>query len=471
LRIPYGKGIELYTNGPPLVQKTLGFLFTPLSRSTMLGSNFHFFLAELRRTQWYGSRKLKEYQEKRLRALIRHSYQNVPYYHRLFNKIGITSEDIRTVEDLRKIPILSKDDLRAHHKDLIASNASLYNFGVSSTSGSTGKPVTFYLDQQNREIEYASNWRQREWAGISLNDRIASFRAYRALRGTNYRNGKPLWKFNALSKELEFNIFALNKKSLEKQVKRLREFQPKLIEGYPSAIELLSNYVLDQKIRGISPVAIQTSSESLATRRQTIKQAFNCKVFDWYSQSEYVASACECPEGNYHIAEPGIMEFIKDGEHVGPGELGEIVGTRLYNYSMPLIRYRITDIGRYSKELCNCGRGLTMIQSIEGRVSDSILRSDGKIVPGMAFEHYWKHEISPFTPHIDYIHVIQRSNRKITIKLVKRAGYSEKESTAILGALTSLLGSDIQIEFEELDSIPEKRKWRFSESELNVVLI
>jgi phenylacetate-CoA ligase len=436
----------------------------------MLGSGFHVFLQELRRTQWYSSEKLKEFQEKKLRELIRHSYQNVPYYHRVFNEVGITPDDIKTIEDLRKIPILSKDDLRANFSDLVALNASSYSFGVSTTSGSTGKPVSFYLDQQNREIEYASTWRQREWAGIRLDDRIASFRAFRALRGTNYRSGKPLWKFNSLSKELEFNIFGLNNKGLKKQTERLKEFSPKLIEGYPSTIELLSKYILNQGIRGVSPVAVQTSSESLTTRRETIERALGCRVFDWYGQSEYVVSAGQCPEGNYHINETGIMEFIKQGEHVSHGELGEIVGTRLFNYSMPLIRYRITDVGRYSKDLCSCGRSLPLVQSIEGRVSDSITTSEGKIVTGMVFEHYWKHEVTPNTPNVDYVHIIQRANKKIIIKIVKRPEYSDYETRIMLCALAALLGSDIPVEFEELDSIPQNRKWRFSESELEVVL-
>jgi phenylacetate-CoA ligase len=165
------------------------------------------------------------------------------------------------------------------------------------------------------------------------------------------------------------------------------------------------------------------------------------------------------------------MEFIKDGEQVSHGELGEIVGTGLYNYSMPLIRYRTTDIGRYSEETCTCQRGLPIVQSLEGRVSDSILAPDGRIVTGPSFEHYWKNEIAPFTPHVDYVHVIQRSDKRILIKMVKKIGYSDEETMAIIRGLNSLLGSEIQVEFEELDAVPIQKKWRFTESELILRLI
>lgn len=471
MRIPYGKGIEIYTHNSPVTQRVLGFFLTPIPRSVMLGSGFCAFLQELRRTQWYEPTELKKYQESRLRALIKHAYENVPYYNRLFKKRRISCDDIRSLEDLRKIPILDKDDLRNHFKELIALDAKKYNYGVGSTSGSTGKPVTFYLDQQNREIEYALKWRQREWANIGLNDKIASYRAFRGMRRTDFQSGKPRWKLNALSKELEFNIFGLNKPTLRVHVEKLKAFRPKLIEGYPSTIELLAKYVLDQKIKDITPVAVQTSSESLSTRRTAIEEAFQCKVYDRYGQSEYVVSASECAEGNYHMAESGIMEFIRDGEQVSAGELGEIVGTGLHNYSMPLIRYRTTDIGRYSEETCSCKRGLPIVRSLEGRVSDSILASDGRIVTGSSFEHYWKNVITPFTPHVDYLHVIQRSDKRILIKMVKKKGYSDEETVAILKGLNSLLGPQIQVEFEELDSVPTQRKWRFTESELNVCLI
>ena len=471
MRIPYGIGLELYKQSPYLVQRCSNFFLGPIPRSFMLGSGFCAFLQELRRSQWYEPQKLRKYQEVRLRALIKHAYQKVPFYHRLFKQENIAPNDIKTVEDLRKIPILSKNDLRNHFRELIASNAPAYKYGISSTSGSTGKPVTFYLDQQNREIEYAAKWRQREWADVNINDKIASFRTFRNWQGINFQSGKPRWKYNSLSKELEFNMFGVNNATLAKQVEKLREFRPKLIEGYPSAREVWAKYILDQNIHGISPLAVQTSSECLYSRRAIIEKAFNCKVYDWYGQSEYVASAGECPEGNYHITESGIMEFIKSGEHVSDGEIGEIVGTGLYNYSMPLIRYRVTDIGRYSEDRCNCGRGLPIVRSLEGRVSDSILTSDGRILPGVTFEQYWRHEISPFAPHLDYVHVIQRSDRSILIQMVKKEGYAEKETMAILSGLHSLLGSEIQVEFEELDLAPIQRKWRFTASEIDVCLI
>ncbi len=471
MRIPYGKGIELFNKSSLSTQRILSFLMTPIPRSTILGTGFRASLEELERTQWLELSALKKYQEKQLRAIIRHAYRNVPYYNKLFRQRNIQPEAIKTFEDLVKIPILTKADLRNHFDELIASNASIFKYGKSHTSGSTGVPVDFYLDQQNREREYAAKWRQRRWANVNLNSRIATFRAFRGLSGTDYLSGKPRWKTNALSKELEFNVFGIRKETLAEQVKKLRKFKPELIEGLPSAIELLAKYMIDEKIKDVTPLVIQTSSESLSTRRVAIEEGFGCKVLDWYGQSEYVVSAAECPEGNYHVTESGVMEIIRDGEQVSDGEIGEIIGTGLYNYSMPLIRYRTTDVGRCSEEKCTCGRGMPLVRSLEGRVSDSILASEGRIVTGQLVEQYWKHQISHKAPHLEYVHIIQRANTSLLVKIVKSKGYSEKEEAAIVNGLNKLLGPEIDVEFEELSSIPVQRKWRFTESELDISLI
>ena len=451
------------------MQDIFALLTRPIPRSVMLGSGFHVFFQKLNKTQWYKPERLKRFQESRLRALIKHAYHNVPYYHKIFKERNIRPGDIKTIEDLKKLPILTKEDVRNHFDQLIAVNANDYKYGIGNTSGSTGKPLTFYLDQQNREIEYAAEWRQLSWAGIDFQDKIATFRG-----GLVYEHGKTkaLWKFNALSKELNFNTFNMNESLLKIFIKKLKNFHPDLIKGYPSVLQIVSKFILSNNVV-IDPKAIQTSSESVfESQREIIEEAFNCKMYDWYGQSEYVVSAGQCPEGNYHInGDSGIMEFVKNGENVASGELGEILGTGLYNYSMPFIRYKTDDIGKYSDEICTCGRGLPLLQSIEGRVTDLITTPDGKIISGTSFVHYWKHRISPHTPNVDYVHIIQKSKKRLLIEMVKKERYSNEETQTILRELKLLLGSEIEIGFKDLDSIPIGRKWRFTESELDTSLI
>ena len=452
------------------MQDIFALLTRPIPRSVMLGSGFHAFFKELNKTQWYRPERLRKLQESRLKALINHAYHNVPYYHKIFKERNIRPEDVSTIKDLKKLPILTKRDIRNFFNQLIAVNAEDYKYGTGKTSGTTEKPLPFLLDQQKREIEYASQWRQRLWANANFGSKIAIFRA--GLGWRKFEQNKPCWKFNALSKELEFNILGMDKNVLETYCEELRKFQPDLVEGYPSAIQLLARYILECNVTGILPRAIKTSSETLsASQRSIIEDAFGCKVYDWYAQSEYVVSAGQCSEGNYHIVETGIMEFIRDGEQVEEVEVGEIVGTSLYNYSMPFIRYRIGDIGKYSRQKCDCGRGLPIAQSIEGRVSDTLITPGGKLLSATTLEVYCKYRISPHTPNVDYVHIIQKSERQLLIEMVKKEHYTNEETQTILRELRVLLGSEMKIEFEDLISIPTGRKYRFAESELNISLI
>lgn len=470
MRIPYGKGIEIYNKGSPWLQEIFALATRPIPRSVMLGSGFHAFFRELNRTQWFKPERLEKIQESKLRALIRHAYDNVPYYHKIFKERNMTPGDVKTIEDLRKLPMLTKEDVRKNYNQLVALNAKDYKYGIGKTGGSTGRRLAFLLDQQNREMEYASLWRQRVWANVGFNSRIASFRGH--ISWEKFRRSEPSWRLNALSKQLDFNIFAMDEKMLEVYVDKLRRYKPDLIEGWPSAIHLLAMYLLKHNAKGISPVAVQTSSETLLDNQRTvIEEAFQCRVYDWYGQSEYVVSAGQCPEGNCHIAESGIMELIKNGEQVGEGEFGEIIGTRLYNYSMPFIRYRVRDVGKCTKEECCCERGLAIVRSLEGRVSDIIVTTDGKLITGANFEGVWIYRIRPHTPNVNYVHVIQKSKDKLIVEMVKEQHYSDEETRVILSELKSVLGANMDIEIRDLDSVPLQRKRRFAESGLNISLI
>lgn len=454
VKIPYGKGIQIYNKSPLWLKDVFAMCTKPIPRSSMLGKGFNNYYQELDKTQWLKTEQLKKYQEKKLRELLKHAYFNVPYYHRIFKENNIHYDDIKKIEDLKIIPLLTKDGIRNNFKELISVNAADYNYGIGHTSGSTGKPLHFFLDQQNREIEYATVWRQLRWAGIEINSKIATFRGD-LLKQTS---GKTiLWKNNALSKELVFNSYQLNEKNMSQIVQKLRKFRPDLIKGFPSSLYILSLYLRDNGIDYIHPRAVQTSSELLPEyQRETIREQFGCELFDWYGHSEYAISAgeCECHEGLHINMESGIMEFIKNNEHVSSKELGELTATGLYNYSMPLTRYQTSDIGSFSDETCSCGRGLPLMKSLEGRISDIIKSPNGKIYSGASFEHYWKHRISPNTPNVEYVHIIQKAENKLLIQMVKTQNYSDEETKFILRELTSLLGSEMNIQMTTLQQFP-----------------
>lgn len=468
LKVPYAKGVHIYNKAPLWMKEVFSVCMAPVPRSIMFGSGFHNYFRELNKTQWYKLEDLEKLQEKKMRALIKHAYFNVPYYHRIFRGKNINYQDIKTLEDLKKLPLLTKDDIRNHFNELVAINANNYMYGVGNTSGSTGKFFSFLLDQQNREMEYATVWRQLNWAGIQFNDKIATFRGDLA-NETDYKN--TLWMQNALSKELVFNTFDLNKGNIKKIVDKLSKFKPRLIKAYPFVLYYIALHMEDYAGKAVEPLAIQTSSELLSKKqRDVIQEQFNCQIFNWYGHAEYAISAGECENHDgFHInMESGIVEFLSKDESVSSSELGEITATGLHNYSMPLIRYRTSDIGSYVNEKCNCGRELTIMNSFEGRISDMIVSPNGKVISGVSFEAYWLHRISPHTSHIECFNVIQKTKRKLVIEMVKCEDYCEKDKEYILKELSILLGDDMDIDIIEVDSITTSGKWRFTKSEIPI---
>lgn len=460
---PYGLGFDIYKKSPRQIQNAIGILMSPIPRSLMLGSGFHDKLKFLIQSEKWSFGQLVEYQEKRLRYLMGHSYNNVPYYHEILRQNNLYPSDIKKIEDLKKLPILTKENIRNNFNKLVVDNYSKFRPGLAYTSGSTGLPLTFYLDQQTREIEYGTIWRHAFWNGLKdINLKIATLRGDFA---SEYKKENILYKYNGLTKELIFNTYILEKAYIKNIIKKLNEYKPDLIKGYPHVLFLIARYILEYKIElKFKPKLIQTSSEQLTTQMiQTIDNAFNARVSDWYSQAEYVISMGQCKQGTYHQnMETGILEIVED-------EYGSerIYGTSLWNFSMPFIRYEIGDTVKIGKN-CECGKQHISIESLEGRIDDMIETQNGKMISAGSFNTYWERRIlCNLTIIPEYVQFLQEKIDKIVIKLFSNESIQKNEEQFIINELVLLLGENMQFEFKYLDKLPEIKKWRLVESKVN----
>ena len=329
---------------------------------------FKKFLAQ---SQWYDEERLLEYQCQRLRHLLKHCYENVPYYTEIFDKNRLKPDDIKTIEDLKLLPILTKECVRNNFNKLMAKKVKKFDPIVSHTSGSTGTALEFYLDRDTNILEFATIWRFWNWTGYRFGDKFAD------LRGRVIQGKKP-WMIDYRLRSLNLSSFRLTRDVVKDYATQLRKFKPKIIRGYPSSISLFAKWLQEDGIDDIQPVAVVTSAETLlAPQRQDIEEVFNCKVYDWYGIMERVAAIGQCEYGNYHInSEYGIVEILdENGNPVQNGERGEIIATSLHNHAMPFIRYRTNDLAVADDDgkKCECGRGLPLVKSIFGRVEDFVV--------------------------------------------------------------------------------------------------
>jgi len=414
----------------------------------------------LEHTQYLSREGINQLQNDNLRALIRHAYQTVPYYNREFKERRLRPDDIAKVEDLRKLPVLTKDDIRRNFEDLISRDFPI-NRLIPYRTGGTGSPLRFFVTKSKISWEVAAEYRAYSWAGYKFGDRCFMFWGSPIDLSMRISQHERILRKIARSFEriVVVDPWVLSETVLEKFAYMLRNFKPRIIRGYAGPVYIMARYLLENKIYDVRPKAVITSAETLyKSMRTVIENAFGSPVFDYYGSREAGAIASECEEhSGYHIsAENHVLEFVKEGENVSHDETGEILITGLRNYGMPLIRYQIGDVGKPSNEFCACGRGLPLMKSIEGRASQLFRvldKSSGKIIP-LDASVLMDYLIIHLKSNLEGFRIIQESLDRVVVQVVKREGRLTNDSSFLIEQLGKYLGGEVQIIVEEVDFLP-----------------
>lgn len=417
----------------------------------MYGLRFTKYYVWLSKVQWLSKEEIDKIKNERLCKLIKHAYENVPYYKKVFNERKLKPRDIQCEEDLKLLPILKKDDVRKNFKFLIAKNFRKYNPIVEHTGGTTGKPLKFYVDKLSSTIHDACVWRYRNWAGYKYKERMV------IMRYETFHASSEKVPFKIHGNYLYISSYHLKYNNINEYLKIIEKFKPKAIWAFPSTLYIISTYINNNNLKlNIGLKAIFTSSETLFSyQRKAIEEAFRCRIFDWYGSNEDVVTAAECPQGRYHVTEEGILEIVDFKNNVcPPGGRGKVIGTSLWNYAMPLIRYELGDIASISNGRCACGRGLTLLNSIEGRIDDIIITKDGRFVGRLD-------EAFHYSFGIRESQIIQPEPGKIILRIVKDQNFSDKDLKVLDCELRKRLGVDMDITYEFTDEIPRTRSGKF----------
>jgi len=414
-----------------------------------IGINILRHLTELKKTQWWSPAQLGELQDQRLRLLIKHAYANVPYYRRAFRERKLMPDDIKTKGDLHKLPILTKDIIRKRFSDLKAVNFDSWKPWLSKTGGSTGEPLKFYITKTNISVGWACNFRGWEWAGYKLGDKCVTLGGSSIVPTQKPKFSKRLRY--AMERNLPLSAVSMNKKIMNQYVEKIREFKPKFIRGYPSAMYVFAEHLKEEGIDDIKPKAIFTTAEVLyPVHRKAIENQLGCGVFDGYGARDGGPNAMECSEhSGLHVSVEGVaIEFVKDNETVSSGESGRVLCTDLFNYAMPFVRYEVGDVGTPTNELCPCGRGLPLVKSIGGRTTDIIRLGNGTVLSGPAFTLLFKEF------DIEQYQIVQTAKNELLIKIVKGANYTENDTDFILSIVRNHAGEDVKVNVRIVDAIP-----------------
>lgn len=419
----------------------------------MISRNIKTYYEQLKRSQWLAPAQIREIQELKLRELVHQAYYHVGYYREIFDRLGLTPADIRTIEDLVKLPLLDKKTVRSClYFDLLSDNHDKKKMLKITTSGSTGEPFVCYADKTQLEMRWAATLRSMEWTGYRFGDRQA--RLWHQTLGMSFgqvvRERLDAW----LSRRLFIPAYEMSDKNLPRTIQKLRKFRPVLIDGYAESFNFLAHYIKQHGLEGVKPKGIISSAQVLPDQsRAVIEAAFGCSVYDKYGSREFSGIAYESDghDGHLVVAENYIVEILKDDRPAKPGEMGEVVITDLLNRCMPLIRYRVGDlaIAMDSSTPSLCARGLPRIGRIEGRAQAIIIGANGNYLPGTLFMHYFK----DFDHIVRQFQIIQDQRNHLKLRIVKADRFNDQLFDEALDGLRKFVGEKMELDVEFVESI------------------
>lgn len=423
-------------------------------------------LVRLERSQWWTPTQLDDWRQARLSDLLHHAYDTSPYYRRTFDAAGIRPADVRLVDDLHHLPLLTKPLIQTHHQDLVSTAYPSAKRIPNHTGGSTGTPMHFYQDQRQRDWGSANKLRCNRWAGWDFGKRTLRLWGHlQDLKATQTARGK-LRSF--LLKEYTFDAFGFSMEDMADLVTYIRRKRPNTIVAYASMLTHFAAYLEEQSIDDLPvPDGIITSTDMLFPhQRALIERVFRAPVFNRYGCREVSIIAAECDEhqGMHINADRLIVEFVdENGEPVSPGEPGRVVITDLFNYAMPFIRYSIEDVAILSAEKCPCGRELPLMKELVGRYADILTTPEGQFVSASALT-----TILSQIPGLCESQLVQKDTDWLQVNAVCYPDYDQSSETTFCQHLAKFFGPKMRITFNYVDEIPRtpSGKKRFSVSEV-----
>lgn len=407
--------------------------------------------------------EILEYQFSQLSTLLAEAEIHVPYYRDLFKKLGIRSQDIRTLRDFSSLPILTKDIIRERAHDLVNDSVPQDRLRTSHSGGSTGVPLSFSHDRSYDDASEAGTFRNLLQCGWKPGQTILW-----VWGGNDRMYAIPGWQWELrqyLQRSYQFDPFHSGPSEMDAWLEKFQRIKPSVMIGYASTV---ARFAAHARARGqrLSPLrGVFTTAEKLyRPQRDVIASVFGCRVYDSYGSSEVRNIAVECSSGRMHVNADYV---VLEADRAAPGEAAPFIVTSLGNRIMPFIRYRSDDCGQLLEGTCDCGSNFPLMDLNIARTSDHFVMPGGRVVHGEFFTHlmYGSEGISSFQFH-------QTALDSIVLWIVPGPGDQSVRNRRIREAVEKVKGLDpaaeIKVEVRTTEAIPLSRvgKHRFIRSDV-----
>lgn len=412
------------------------------------GALFERLLQELEENERLSYEQLIALQNQKLRSLIWHA-DRIPYYRQLFDELAINPQAIKTIEDLKALPIMSRTDLRNKQKQFV-SNA-LLKF-KTATSGTTGTPVNLFRDYYSINLEQACIWRQKRWGQCLFDDLTVKLKGDLIVDPDVIK--PPFWKYLFSDNMLVMSSYHLSDRFIPYYLEKLRSIDsPMVVESFPSTIYKIARYMQLHRESPIEVKAVITSGETLLPYQRKVVEEYFGQVFDHYGQSERVAYIAMCEYGNYHyLMDYSLVEFLP----TDIDDLYRVVGTTFHNKAMPLIRYDTGDFVRIknSDRSCSCGRAFPLIDCIEGRVEDYIITPSGSCIGAIG-------KVFVDVNNLVEAQIIQEKLDLLRISIVTTENFTVRDEKVLRQNIQQRVGCQMKIIIQRTDAIARTKRGKF----------
>ena len=394
----------------------------------------------------YNRRQIDLTRDTKLRILVRYCYENIKYYREAFERANVKPDDINSAEDIYKLPLLTKKQLRESLWDFLPKQIGPCR--INRTSGSTGEPVCIFSDENSRLNNSAAVIRCRKSAGIALFGSMI----ITPLKNESEQTRKPAWTFfHGLHKTFYINPYLESQQHFDYISQLFQSNKKASLIGITPAIAKLAYLVVDGKVKAFKPKAIITTGQCLSeNQRAVIEDVFSATVTDVYACSEVGEVAWQCSHSRYyHINEDCcLVEILKDDKPAKPGQIGEVVVTNLNRFAMPILRYKIGDLAIATDYKCRCGRKLAMLEKIVGRDGQDIICPNGKVLIWNQLKGFMN------ISQVRQFQIVQNSDGDLSVKYVPQEDADIHEIDRIIKSRFAPVVSDsIKFNIEKVATI------------------
>ena len=385
--------------------------------------------------------ELRRMQSQRLAALVAAAGATVPHY-----RHSLPDIHIETISDIKALPVLTRETLRAAPRDLVARGVPGWLLQRRVTSGSTGSPLVYYHHRETLAHNLAAWQAALRWYGWNPREPHAHFGGLPLVAAT--ATTPPYWQWVDVWRQLRCSAYHLSPNTYRQYLAEMRRRGVRFGLGYASGWHQLALLVRDNG--GAPPLlrAIVTDSDGLEDEQKAvIEDVFGCPVFRTYGCGETGMAMLECSRGRYHEASTSkLVEIVDDNGNPAPlGATGRVLVTDLLSHKTPYIRYDTGDLAVPAR--CDCGWNSPAVARIEGRTDEALVTPSGRRLTRLS------HIIKPAAGVLES-QIVQTAPDNLEIRVIAAASFDPDRMDQVCARARRYVGDDMRVVWKQVETLP-----------------